>query len=217
MTFAADRIKRITGLFFSTFLFALGIVMTIKANIGLAPWDVFHQGLAWRYGRSFGQISILVGLVLLVINFLFKERIGWGTLVNMIFVGLFIDMMTPWTFIPETHSLIAGIVYFNAGLIVISFASYFYLNAQLGAGPRDGAMTVISKITGLAAGPVRIGLESSVFLAGFLVGGPVGLGTVICALMMGIYLQGVFNLFSFDIRNVTHSFIDDDLRLMQNR
>jgi len=107
-------VNLVAGLFF----FAFGIVVTIKANIGYAPWDVFHVGLANKTGLSIGVCSISVGLMLIIIVTILKEKLGWGTICNMLLIGLFIDIIFPH--IPITKNIVIGIIMLVTGLFIIS-------------------------------------------------------------------------------------------------
>jgi uncharacterized membrane protein YczE len=196
---------RIVRLLLGTFLYALGIVMTIKANLGLSPWDVFHQGLAARLGISFGVASIVVSGVLIAATAFMKEHVGIGTLLNMVLVGVFIDILMATRRvprIPEMHSFPTGVLMMVAGLFVIAFASYFYIGAGYGAGPRDSLMVVLARRTGRAVGLCRAVVEGTALLFGWLLGGRAGVGTVIAAFGAGIAIQSVFSLLRFDVRKV---------------
>jgi uncharacterized membrane protein YczE len=131
---------RVARLFVGLFLYAVGIVMTINANLGLGPWDVFHQGLSKTVGITMGQASIFMGVLIVLINYITGEKLGWGTLCNMIFIGLFMDFLMIYKLIPIFENLILQILMLLGGMFVIGLASYFYIGAGLGSGPRDGLM-----------------------------------------------------------------------------
>jgi uncharacterized membrane protein YczE len=204
-------LKTLVRLIFGLFLFALGIALTIRANIGLAPWDVFHQGLGTVLGMTIGQVSILVGLVIVVFNGLMGERIGWGTLGNMLLIGLFLDLILLHGPIPIMQTPLSGALLAALGLLTIAVASYFYLSSGLGSGPRDGLMVVLTKRTGLPVGVVRNGIEMLVLVVGYLMGGFMGVGTFAMALLIGTFVQVVFRWFDFDVKTLEHRFIDEDL------
>lgn len=199
------------------FVFALGIVMTINANIGLAPWDVFHQGLSKVMGITFGQAGILVGAVIVVIDYAAGERIGWGTLGNMLMIGLFIDLIMLNGWVPEQQVFMWGIFQMMAGIFIIGIGSYLYISVGLGCGPRDGLMVALLKKTGRSVRLVRGIIESGALLCGWLLGGTVGLGTVIMALVAGPVIQWSFALLRFDVKAVEHEYMDHYLRTLGKR
>ena len=184
------------------FIFGLGIVLTIKANIGYAPWDVFHAGLAAKTGISFGVISIIVGLIIVVIVTLLGEKFGLGTIFNTILIGLFIDLIMP--FIPKAENPVIGGFMLIAGLFIISVGSYFYIKSGFGVGPRDNLMVVFTRKTKWPVGICRFLIELLVTVIGWLLGGMVGAGTVISVITIGFCIQIVFKLFRFDVTAVKH-------------
>jgi uncharacterized membrane protein YczE len=198
-------------------LYGLGIVLTVNANQGLAPWSVFHQGLANQLHITMGVATQVVGLVILVLDFIFGERLGWGTVGNVIFIGTFIDliMLNNWIPIPESIMVSYGMML--VGLVVMALATYSYLSAQLGAGPRDGFMIAMTKRINLSVGWIRNMIEVVVLIAGYLMGGSVGLGTLVMAILFGRLIQFTFKLFKFDVRQVRHRYIDQDFALLFNR
>jgi uncharacterized protein len=208
---------RFVRMMLGLFMFAVGIVMTVNANIGLAPWDVFHQGLSTVLGITFGQAGILVGLAIVIINFFTGEKIGWGTLGNMVFIGLFIDLLMFNHLIPEMQVFAYGVIQMTAGLFVIGFASYLYIGAGLGCGPRDGLMVALLKRSNKPVSLVRGVIEGGALACGWLLGGSVGLGTVITALLTGPAVGLTFRVLHFDVASVSHSFIDDDIKAISQK
>ena len=202
----------IIRLFAGLFLYAVGIVMTINANIGLAPWDVFHQGLSKTFGITIGQASIGIGIIIVIINSLFKEKVGWGTLSNMIFIGMFVDFLMLNHIIPEFENLVLRALMMFSGMFVLGVATYLYIGVGLGAGPRDGLMVALTKRTGKSVRLVRNTIETVVVIIGYFLGGTVGAGTLIMALTIGVFVQLAFQLFKFDVKKVEHRFIDEDIR-----
>ncbi len=195
---------RLLRLFFGLFLYALGIVLTMQAHIGYAPWEVFHAGLAKVLGMQIGTVSILVGLVIGLAVMLSGEKLGLGTVCNMVVVGLFMNVLLSSGLFVEQANLVYGIVQMIAGLIVISFASFFYISSGFGAGPRDSLMVFLSRKTGIPVGVCRTTLEITVTVIGFLLGGMLGWGTVLSAVLIGFCLQTTFHLLHFDPKQVQH-------------
>lgn len=199
------------------FLYGLAIVLTVNANQGLDPWGVFHQGLANQLHITMGAATQIVGLVILVLDFIFGERIGWGTVGNVIFIGTFIDLINFYHWIPVASNLAAGYGMMFVGLAVMALATFSYLSAQLGAGPRDGFMIAITKRINLSVGLIRNIIEVFVIIAGYFMGGSVGLGTLVMAILFGRFIQFTFKLFKFDVRQVRHRYIDQDFAILFSR
>lgn len=206
---------RITRLFAGLLCYAVGIVMTINAALGLAPWDVFHQGLSKTLGITMGQASIGVGFILIIVDSLLGERLGWGTVGNMFFIGYFMDILMLNHLVPVFEGWIPRLFMLILGMFVIGIASIFYIGAGLGSGPRDGLMVALTKKTGKSVRFIRNAIEISVLTAGYLLGGFIGLGTLITALAIGYIVQFTFRLFHFDVTEIQHRFIDDDVKLLR--
>ena len=180
------------------FIFALGIVLTLRSGLGLGPWDVLHDGLDLRLPITFGQAGILVGAVLLGANLLLGERPGIGTVANAILIGLFIDGIL-WTgAVPDLagRGALAQLPMDLVGVAAVGVGSALYIKAGLGAGPRDGLMLVLTRRTGRRVGMVRTGIELAALLAGWALGGAVGLGTAVFALGIGPAVQTAFQVFN---------------------
>jgi len=200
---------RFVNLLAGNILFALGIVLTLRANIGYAPWDVLHAGLSQKTGLSFGLISIIVGLLINVIVLILGEKIGLGTLSNMVLVGLFIDAILTLNIIPLPTQLPFNILMLIGGLFVISLGSYYYIKSAFCAGPRDSLMVALVRKTRLPIGICRSLVELTAFIGGWLLGGMVGAGTVISVIGIGFCIQVTFMLLRFDPTKVKHeTFLD---------
>lgn len=204
-----------TRLFTGLFLYAVGIVMTINANLGLGPWDVFHQGLSRTIGITMGQASIAMGIAIVITNYFVGEKLGWGTLSNMLFIGIFMDILMLNNLIPVYENKILQIIMMLGGMFVIGLASYFYIGAGLGSGPRDGLMVLLTKKTGKSVRFIRNCIEITVLVAGYFLGGFVGVGTIIIALGIGYFVQLAFKLFRFDVKAVRHRYVEDDIRFIK--
>lgn len=196
--------RKIVTLFLSTVLYGTGIYITVCANIGLAPWDVFHQGISFHCPLSMGIVSIVVGFILVVFNLLCKEPVGLGTLFNMLFVGLTIDIHMRLNWLAFPSSFPASVAYLLFGIAIIALATYLYLSPQMGTGPRDGVMTVFTKKTRWPVGLCRFIIEGTALLLGFLLGGQVGIGTLISVILIGPAIQLSFKIFKFDAKTVVH-------------
>jgi uncharacterized membrane protein YczE len=204
-------------LFVGLFLYAVGIVMTINANLGLGPWDVFHQGLSKTIGITMGQASISMGIIIVVMNYFVGEKLGWGTLSNMLFIGIFMDILMLNNLIPIYRNTILQIFMMLGGMFVIGLASYFYIGAGLGSGPRDGLMVLLTKKTGKSVRFIRNCIEITVLIVGYFLGGFAGVGTIVIALGMGYFVQFAFKLFKFDVKAVRHRYVEDDIKFLKER
>lgn len=203
---------RLTRLIFGLFLYALGIVLCINANIGYAPWEVFHVGLAKTLGLSIGTISISVGLILVALVALLKEKIGMGMILNMLLIGVFLDLIMALNVLPVANHLAVGCAMLIAGLIIIAFGSYFYIGSAFGAGPRDSLMVALTRLTKLPVGVCRFGIEFIVLAGGWLLGGMVGVGTIISVVLIGFCIQYTFKLMKFDPTKVKHEMLAETFR-----
>lgn len=195
---------RLTSTVFGLFLYAFGVVVTISANIGYAPWDIFHAGISKTTGITMGVASISTGMVILVIVLLLGEKIGLGTILNMILIGAFIDLLLAIDFIPLSSNLALSIVMLIAGLFIISIGTYFYIKSGFGAGPRDSLMVAFTRRSKLPVGVCRGIIEFSVAVIGWILGGMFGIGTIISVFAIGFCVQITFKLFKFDATQVKH-------------
>lgn len=200
----AGYILRFIKLNFGLFLYGLGIIVTMRANVGYAPWEVLHSGISQTLGVSIGLVNTAVGAIIVALVFLLGEKIGLGTIFNMFMIGLFMDLILFLDFIPLFNNFWIGTLVLILGLFIISLGTYFYISSAFGAGPRDSLMVAITRKTGLPVGLCRGILEVSVVLIGWFLGGMVGLGTVISAFVIGFCVQITFKLLKFDPTLVKH-------------
>ena len=184
----AEKLARcITGLAF----FGFGIALFLRANLGLAPWDIFHKGLSKKLDISIGLVIVGVGLLLLLLWIPLRQRPGVGTILNAIEIGLVVNLTKP--LIGEPDQLIIRALMVIAGVLVIGLGSALYIGAGLGSGPRDGLMLGLSKrsIAGrqISIRVARTAVELTVMVAGIFLGGTVGIGTVIFMFGIGPLVQ----------------------------
>ncbi|MCL2067690.1 MAG: hypothetical protein FWG99_09535 [Treponema sp.] len=210
-------IVRLLSVMIGLIFYALGIVVTIKANIGYAPWDVFHVGFANTFGISIGLSSIIVGLVIVVILIILKEKIGLGTVLNMILIGAFIDIIMAINIIPTPNILVINILMLIAGLFLISIGSFFYIRSAFGIGPRDNLMVVLTKRTKIPVGICRSIIELLATVIGWRLGGMVGIGTIISVIGIGFCIQITFRILRFDIASVKHESIFETFNVLIKR
>jgi uncharacterized membrane protein YczE len=182
-------------------LFAVGVVLGLQSGLGVAPWDVFHDGIRQATPLSFGAATVLVGVVLVVVGLGFGVRPGPGTLVNMVAIGVFADALLHSGFVQDLdgRSLPVRLAAVLAGVGLVAFGSALYIGAGLGSGPRDSLMLALSAWTRLPVGLVRGLLEVTVLGVGWLLGGVVGVGTVLFAFGIGPAVQLVFRVLQIDV------------------
>ena len=182
-TYAGRLLTVIVGLF----IFAVGDVCTYRANVGLWPWDVLHQGISFHTPLSFGTASIVVGAALIVLSLFLKVYPGVATLLNMSLIGIFINLQLQVNWLPDLSAqpLLLRLFIDIAGVFLIGLGSAIYISPHMGAGPRDGLMLRLNALTKMRIAIVRAVLECSVLLIGFLLGGSVGIGTLIFAFGIG--------------------------------
>ncbi len=199
----------------SLFVNGFGVYLTIQANIGAAPWDVLNLGLSGSLGILYGTASIAVSLTILLIDIALREPIGIAMFIDAIVVGKAVDFFN-WTHIVKPcTSLWTGIPMMLAGLFILAFTQYAYMIASLGCGPRDTLLVGLAKrLRRLPIGLVSIGLLSLATFIGWLLGGPVGVGTLICAFCTGPIMQLVFNTVRFDATRIHHQRLQESLRVV---
>jgi len=197
-----DLFYRVIRLVFGIFLYAFGVYLTMRGNIGYMTWDVLHEGIKIHTGLTMGQASITVGFIFVVCAFLFGEKIGLGTILNMLLIGTFLDILLNINQIPLMETQISGFMMISAGLIVIAFASYFYIGAGFGAGPRDSIMVMLVRKFNFKVGVSRAIVEGTAVTLGWLLGGSLGIGTLFSVFGVSIAVQYVFRLLKFDVKKV---------------
>lgn len=209
------EILRYLKLFLGLFICSLGVIIIIKSNLGFSPWDVLHQGISRVTHITIGQASIFVGSIVIIIDFFLGERIGSGSILNIILGGIFMDLILFLDMIPLGRGLFIGICMMFLGLVVLSLGCYLYMSTGLGCGPRDALMVALTKKTKFSLRSVRNMIEIGVLSTGYLLGGYAGVGTVITALFTGSFIQGIFKLFKFDIKSVVHRDIKNEIILLK--
>jgi uncharacterized membrane protein YczE len=185
--------RRIPQLVVGLLLYGASLALMVRGGIGLAPWDVLHSGLIQHVPITLGQAVVVMSFVVLLLWIPLREMPGIGTIANALLVGLSADatlwLLEPAASLPGRAALMLG------GVLLCGFASALYIGAQLGRGPRDGLMTGLSRRTGVSLRLVRTGLEVAVVVLGLLLGGAIGLGTVVFALAIGPLTQAMLPMF----------------------
>ncbi|CAM3375958.1 membrane protein [Deinococcus saxicola] len=179
-----SRPARFALLLTGLFLYGLSLRMMLDANVGTAPWEVLHVGVTRHLPLTVGLVSILTGAVIVAFTALrLKERIGLGTVLNVVLIGVFLDLLAP--LIPNPVALGWRWLQFLLGVGLLGFATGAYVAAGLGAGPRDGLTLALNRLTGWPVPRIRSGVEVVVLLVGWALGGPLGWGTLVFALSVG--------------------------------
>ncbi|MBQ6489238.1 MAG: hypothetical protein IJI75_08410 [Solobacterium sp.] len=196
----------------SLFFNGFGVYLTIKANIGAAPWDVLNLGISKTLGILYGTASVTVSYMILAIDILMREPIGIAMFIDALVVGKSVDFFNMINAVPTATSLLTGIPMMLVGITIIAYTAYTYMMAALGCGPRDTLLVGLAKrFHRLPIGAVSIGLLSTATLTGWLLGGPVGVGTLICAFGTGPIMQIIFDLAHFDAAHVQHQNLKESL------
>lgn len=184
-----DLAERLGQLLVGLFLYGVALGLMVRGGIGVAPWDVLALGVSGSSGLGYGLVTVLVSILVLILWIPLRQRVGIGTLLNALLVGPSADLAL--ALVPTPPSVWVGAPMFVSGLVLLAFATGLYIAADFGPGPRDGLMTGLVRRTGWRVWIVRTLIEGSVLLVGFLLGGPVGVGTVLFAFGVGP-LVGLF-------------------------
>lgn len=180
-------LRRLGALYFGLWLYGFSMAMMVRASLGLDPWDVFHQGVAEHVPLSFGIITALTGIVVLTAWIPLRQRPGLGTVSNVVVIAVSVD--AGLAMLPEFDGLATRALVMVGGVVVNAIASVLYIGAGMGPGPRDGLMTGLVGRTGSTVRVVRTTIEVAVLATGWLLGGTVGVGTVVYALGIGPLIQ----------------------------
>ena len=197
------------------FVFAFGIHLTIYANIGLAPWDCMSMGLSKRTSLNFGTAVTIISLLVLAIDLLLKERIGFGTVMDALLTGPMIQFFQDLNPLPENRSVPVGVVCILVGFVFVAIGMRIYMGAEQCCGPRDALLVGLGKrLPSVPIGYVEILLWSTVLLAGWLMGGPVGIGTVLSTFGAGAIMQAVYSTIKFEPRDLRHKDIPEVMKIL---
>lgn len=210
-----DDVDNLPRLFLGLFLCSLCTAFAIHSNLGLSPWAVFHQGIAQTLGVTFGQASIACSFVIILVVSKMGLKIGLGTVCNMIFTGVFVDLFDFLHVIPDADSINQGVMMMCLSMLFNALGSYFYISCEMGCGPRDGLMSVLTKKSRLPVGVVRALIELTVFCIGWRLGGQIGLGTLLNVLGIGICINVVYKIMRFDVANVHHRTLYHSIQWMK--
>ncbi|MGW2648988.1 membrane protein YczE [Streptomyces sp. NPDC001393] len=186
--------RRLIQLYAGLTLYGASSALLVEAGLGLEPWNVLHQGLAELTGLTIGVVSIIVGAAVLLLWIPLRQRPGLGTVSNVFVIGLAMDGTL--ALVPDAHSLAVRVPLLLAGIVLNGAATGLYIAARFGPGPRDGLMTGLHRRTGRSIRLMRTGIEVAVVVTGFLLGGTIGVGTVLYAVSIGPLAQLFLRVFA---------------------
>ena len=196
-------------------VFAFGVHLTIFANIGLAPWDCLGMGIAAHTPLNYGLSMTCIALVVLGIDLLMREKIGCGTVIDALLTGNFVQMYSDLNPFPLNTRIWLGVLLMLIGFVFMALGMWIYMRAQQGCGPRDSLLVGLGKrLPKIPIGVVEILLWAVVLLCGWLLGGPVGIGTLISTFGAGAVMQLVYSLIRFEPRNLRHRSFFETLRVL---
>ncbi|MBQ3669586.1 MAG: hypothetical protein II920_10235 [Clostridia bacterium] len=199
----------------SLFVNGFGVYLTIQANIGAAPWDILNIGISRSLHILYGSASIAVSVTILIIDILLKEPIGLAMFIDAVVVGKAVDFFNLIDAVPACTSPWSGIPLMLAGLVILAYTQFTYMKAALGCGPRDTLLVGLAKrVRKVPIGLVSIALLSFATLSGWLLGGPAGIGTLICAFATGPIMQLAFKSVRFDATQVGHQQLIESMRVI---
>ena len=220
-------VKRFIRLLIGLAVMSFGSAMALVADLGLGPWDVLNDGAAKFFQGlfniqmangadliTFGRANIVIGMTILLVDILYKEKVGFGTFINILLCGNIVDFCTgdmipgfsllpDWRGLPMTEAFGIRFVITVLSLIPCAYGMYIYMSARLGSGPRDGLMCVITRrVTKIPVGGIRVLLEGCALVAGWALGGTVGVGTIIAVFLSGPIMQIIFRIHKFDVQEL---------------
>ncbi|WP_034444325.1 YczE/YyaS/YitT family protein [Butyrivibrio sp. AE2032] len=202
----------------SLFVNGFGVYLTIQANIGAGPWDVLNLGLSKTLGILYGTASVAISYAILGVDIALKEPIGIAMFIDAFVVGKAVDFFNKINVVPKCDSVPKGVVVMLIGLVIMAYTQYTYMSASLGCGPRDTLLVALAKRANkIPIGAVSIALLSLATFIGWLLGGPVGIGTLICAFATGPIMQMAFSSVKFDATHVHHQHLADSVKVFANR
>lgn len=187
------------------FVNGFGVYLTIHASVGAGPWDVFNLGLSHTFGILYGTASITVSFAILCIDIALREPIGIAMFIDAMVVGKAVDFFNYIDVVPVPKTMVGSICMIFIGLFIMGYTQYFYMQTALGCGPRDTLLVGVTKhVKKIPIGVVSIIILSLATLTGYLLGGPVGIGTIICAFCSGPIMQFAFHTVGFNATGIRH-------------
>lgn len=197
-------------------VFSFGVHLTIFANIGLAPWDCLGMGIARHTPLNYGLSMTCMAVMILAVDLLLREKIGFGTVIDALLTGNFVQMFNDLNPFPLNRNQGLGVLYMLAGFAFMALGMMIYMKGGQGCGPRDALLVGLGKrLPGLPIGVVEILLWAVVLLVGWLLGGPVGIGTLISTFGAGLVMQTVYHALRFEPRAISHRDLFQTIRALR--
>ena len=199
-------------------VFSFGVHLTIFANIGLAPWDCLGMGIAKHTPFNYGICMTMIAVTVLIIDILMKEKIGFGTIIDAILTGNLIELFNNLNPFEKNENIWLGIGIMLVGFVFMAVGMWIYMAAEQGCGPRDSLLVGLGKrMKKVPIGIVEVILWGVVLLAGYLLGGPVGIGTLISTFGAGLVMQLVYNIIRFEPRKLQHKDVLSVVKILVKR
>ncbi len=210
--------KAVCGLlriFLGLSIYSFGVYLTIYANIGLAPWDCLGMGIAKHTPLNYGSSMVLIGVCAIIVQLILREPIGFATLFDALLTGNIVQFLCGISPYPDNHSFWLGIAYMQFGFLFIALGMYVYMKAEQGCGPKDGLLIAIGKrLPKIPIGVVEILLWAVVTLFGWMLGGAVGIGTVISTFGAGALMHLFYSVIHFELRKMKHRSIQETFSIL---
>lgn len=203
---------------FGLAVYSFGVHLTIAANIGLAPWDCLGMGISIHTPLNYGRSMVLISVTAVLIQLVLRENIGFATILDAIITGNLTQLLNDYSPYPENHSIWFGIVLMLFGFQFISLGMYLYMSAEQGCGPKDGLMIVIGKkLPKIPIGIIGILLWSAVTLIGWMLGGSVGIGTLLSIFGAGFIMHIFYDAIGFEPRKLKHKSLKETLKSLSGK
>lgn len=206
---------RMVLLIFGLYLCGLGLTFFYFNGLGLDAWNVLHDGLSKVLNLRIGIAFVMVSIIMLILALLMGEKLGIGTISNALLIGNFMQFNIDLGFLKTQTNIIYGLIFTIVGMIITGFGYYFYLVVGLGAGPRDSFVLAMSRITKIKMGYVKSIIEVVAITVGYLIGGNLGIATVITAVFTGMVIQKVFDFLKFDPKTIVQENVMDTIKSLK--
>lgn len=209
---------RYIKLYWGLFICAMGVMILLKSDMGIPAWDVLNQGISKITGEmiTIGQASIIIGILIVLVDVVLGQPIGMGTIINFIFVGVYMDIILYLDFIPTPTNLYFQIIELIVGIFFYTYGTYLYMIQELGCGPRDGFMQILTSRLNKPVSFIKNITEVIVLILGWFLGGKIGVATILNAFLMGFLLEKMFKLGKVDLRKLQHRSLATEMRLLKN-
>lgn len=217
----SGRVRTVTGwlkIVLGLLVFSFGVHLTIFANIGLAPWDCLGMGIANHTPFNYGISMTIMAVIILIIDVIMKEKIGFGTIIDALLTGNFVQLFNSLNPFPENENIFVGIAVMLVGFVFMAIGMWIYMKAEQCCGPRDSLLVAIGKrLPKIPIGLVEVLLWSVVLLCGWLLGGQVGIGTLISTFGAGLVMQLVYSIIHFEPRELHHKGLIETIKILTGK